>query len=717
MATENNTIRTKVDLDASQASQQIAKLNAVASDSTKSLEERIAAKNKQVELQAKLSKNEISAIERKIKALREVGGYDKEVRKETKKLNAARLKAVKISANLTKQQNSLNKSLKGSAGAFNAADRATGGFLTKLQMLAANPVILVMTVLVGTMRLLKEAFTSSEEGQNAWNKGMAVMNTLLGNLLDVVAEVAEALYKMAKMIATDPVKAMKDFGRAIQEGIMNRLTGILELIPKLAVAIKQLFEKDFVGAAKTATDAIAKIATGMDSVTDAVDKGIEKSKEWIAQQADEAKKSQKVADMRAEADKLERALIVKKSNDLTKIADLRLKSREEDKYSAEVRRAALIEAQGYEDSLIASEKEYLILRRDAQIEENKFSRSNKENLMKEAEAKAAVNNAEAARLNIARQVQREITRIDGQIRKEAARLEKLRLAELARLAKIRAEELAEMQRYADEEWRIHLETLTLKREADEAAAIEKQRILDADYEALILMDELEIERLQNKGDRTFDLEIALLVRKRDHELAVFEGTLLEKQALEMEYGVAIGKLQMEQVAQAKKSDADMLKSGVMAAAEMFGVSKEAAIALALIKAPEAISNVWAEAGKQPTLPQVLLHGVGGTAMVIAPIVKSLANIKKTKMKGKAGGRSSSSGGNISPVGIGSTNVDDLSANNAANINSEAGLNSSASAAAANNVLGAQTGDIIFQEGQYNDFQDQINFVEGQTDVD
>ena len=141
--------------------------------------------------------------------------------------------------------------------------------------------------------------------------------------------------------------------------------------------------------------------------------------------------------------------------------------------------------------------------------------------------------------------------------------------------------------------------------------------------------------------------------------------------------------------------------------------------MALIKAPEAISSVWEQAAKKPTLPQVLLHGIGGTAMVVAPIVKSLGTIKKTKMKGRAGSRTrGSSGGSIStPSNTSTSAVTDLSANNAANLSEEAGLNNSATAIAAANVAGNSSSNIVFQEGQYNDFQDQVNFVEGQTTID
>ena len=64
----NNTIRTKVELDATQAQQEIVKLNSLASDTTKTLEERIDAKNKEVKIQNNLSTKTIASLEKEVTA-------------------------------------------------------------------------------------------------------------------------------------------------------------------------------------------------------------------------------------------------------------------------------------------------------------------------------------------------------------------------------------------------------------------------------------------------------------------------------------------------------------------------------------------------------------------------------------------------------------------------------------------------------------------------
>ena len=126
--------------------------------------------------------------------------------------------------------------------------------------------------------------------------------------------------------------------------------------------------------------------------------------------------------MRAKADKIERKLLVDRSKLESDIALLRLKARQENEFSAEERKQALLDAQVLEDELLDRETKALQLRAAAQTQENKFSRSNKENLDKEAEAQAAVNRQVARRANVARTLQRELNTINNQILAEAKAL-------------------------------------------------------------------------------------------------------------------------------------------------------------------------------------------------------------------------------------------------------------------------------------------------------
>ena len=120
MADKTNKIFTKVELDSTQAQIEIAKLNAKASDTTKSLEERISAKNKEVKIQEELSKKNIASLEKEVKSLKKMGASEKEVERATAKLNREKIKATKVSERNTKQNNKLSASL-------SKSKKATGG--------------------------------------------------------------------------------------------------------------------------------------------------------------------------------------------------------------------------------------------------------------------------------------------------------------------------------------------------------------------------------------------------------------------------------------------------------------------------------------------------------------------------------------------------------------------------------------------------------------
>ena len=138
-----------------------------------------------------------------------------------------------LGSSLTKQNNKLTGSLEDSKSGMKNLDKATGGMITSFKLLAANPIMLMLTGLLLLFKLLKEALTSSEDGQNKWNKIMAVGNTILGNMLDIVADLVDAMI----WLFTHPKQAIEEFGEFLKTNISNRIEGIMELIPKLGKII------------------------------------------------------------------------------------------------------------------------------------------------------------------------------------------------------------------------------------------------------------------------------------------------------------------------------------------------------------------------------------------------------------------------------------------------------------------------------------------------
>lgn len=323
----------------------------------------------------------------------------------------------------------LNKDLKGSEKAVKdttkaseelgkTTDSVTGGMIGKFKGLLSS----VKTVIssMGALKLaiigtglgalliaivsIKQAFTSSEEGQNKYAKLMGVLGSIMGNLIDVLSEIGDLLI----WVFTHPQEALKKFVKLVKENIINRFVGLLELIPNLGKAITELFSGDFKGAAKTATDAVGKVALGMESVTDSINKATDATKEFIEEQLREAKIAGEIADSRAKANKLERKLIVERAEANRKIVELRDKAVQKDLFSLDERLQALKDAVKIETDITNKEIEAAKLRYNAKVAENALSKSTKEDLEEEANLKAKIINLETSKAQTIKRINTEL---------------------------------------------------------------------------------------------------------------------------------------------------------------------------------------------------------------------------------------------------------------------------------------------------------------------
>ena len=66
----------------------------------------------------------------------------------------------------------------------------------------------------------------------------------------------------------NPQQALKDFGQAILDNIVNRFVGFIEFLPEVVKAVQQAFKGDFAEAATTAADAVAKVTLGVENYTE-----------------------------------------------------------------------------------------------------------------------------------------------------------------------------------------------------------------------------------------------------------------------------------------------------------------------------------------------------------------------------------------------------------------------------------------------------------------
>ena len=567
------------------------------------------------------------------KSLEELNALLKEAKKEIKKTSKGSEDFKKLDTQIKKTESSMKKASKSTKSLgtdLSGVDSLTGGLGAKFGKFRGTIGSVIKSfkslkfaiaatgigALVLAVVAVGKAFTTSEEGQNKFAKIMGVIGAITGNLVDLLADLGEKIISVFE----NPKQAAIDFADLIKDNITTRFEGLTELIPKLGEAINLLFKGEFSEAGKVAADAVGKVTLGVDSITDSVGNAIDKTKEFVKEQIKEGKAAASVADMRAKADKLERALLIERSKKESEIAELRLKARKEQEFSAAERKEALLEAQVLEDALLDQETKALELRRDAQILENTFSRTDKENLDKEAKARAAVNNQIAKRANVARQLQRELNTVDGQARTEQAAkdtadklaakekedaLEAIRIAGVVSQDEKRAEELRkENQKYTN---LLSLAAIHIK-DKDELAATE-----------------LELKAAQN--ERLKELQAKFLKEDKDaKDKAAKEDEERTKKQKDIDQEAQDAKFQSARdVTTLISGLADILAQGDEKQQEKaFKLNKAASIGTAVINTAQGVSKAFAQGG------------VGGFitgATVAAAGIVQINKISKTQFKG------------------------------------------------------------------------------------
>jgi hypothetical protein len=331
-------------------------------------------------------------------------------------------KAQKDVKDLEKSIESVNKEVKevseSSSELTGQLDNLTGGAISKFKGLRGglknviNSFKSLKVAIIGTgigalliaVVALGQAFTRSEEGQNKFSKILGVIGSVIGNLLDLLADLGENIISVFE----NPKQALKDFTKLIKENLINRFEGLLELFPKLGKAISLLFKGEFSEAGKIAADAVGKVTLGVDSITDSVSGAIEKVKEFGAEVAKDAANAAKIADLRAKADRLDRQLIVDRAKADRDRATLLEQSVNKEKFTVQERIAFLQEAADLEEKITNQEIEAARLRLQAQQAENALGKSTKEDKEAAAQLEANLIQLETARLTKQKEVTSQI---------------------------------------------------------------------------------------------------------------------------------------------------------------------------------------------------------------------------------------------------------------------------------------------------------------------
>ena len=387
----------------------------------------------------------------------------------------------KLNTEISKTNKEVKKTNEELAGASNSLDKFSGGAVSKIKNFGGAIKGLttgfksLRVAIIGTgigaliiaLVSLRTAFTSSEEGQNKFAKLMGVIGSVTGNLVDMLANLGEGIINAF----TNPKQALIDFKNLIVENITNRFNAIIDTLGFLGSAFKKVFSGDFKGALEDAKSAGSSYIDSLTGVEDSINKVTEATKGLVTELKEEAKIAGQIADQRAKADKLERALIVERAKANRDRAELLEKAIDKENFSTKQRIEFLKEAGKIEEDITKKEIEAARLRFEAKVEENKLSKSTKADLDEEARLKAELINLETAKLTKAKEVTSQIIALNAE--------EKARLKAIEDEEKLRKEEEQKIQDEKDAERKKELEEKEaerlrkIKENADEEVRIAK----------------------------------------------------------------------------------------------------------------------------------------------------------------------------------------------------------------------------------------------------
>lgn len=403
--------------------------------------------------------------------------------------------------------------ISGFTGMTKSISGATKGFnLMKIAIIGTG-----IGALLIALTALGQAFTSSEEGQNSWNKMMGV----IGAVVDVFTDKLEALGRFLINLFTSPIETLKNFGKSIKEFVMDKVEKVIEGLGFMGKAISKLFKGDFAGAMDAGKKGLSSLNDGLNAakmLTDAVSKS---TKALIKEIEREAKIAAKIADQRARADKLERAIIVDRAEANRDRATLLEQAVNKEKYTLTERIEFLIEAGRLEDEITRKEIEAASLRLKAKIAENALGDSTKESLEEEVNLKAVLIQLETAKLTKAKEVTSQIIGLRNEERAvNKAKADEQRAAGEARRDERIANEKA-VKDFAD--------SLRIEDTKNQFAAIEQEK-----SERLLALEELKASETEKKEmlldiQKSFNNQKALIEAENEKAIQDFKDSLIVKE--------------------------------------------------------------------------------------------------------------------------------------------------------------------------------------------
>lgn len=522
------------------------------------------------------------------------------------------------------------------AKGLNEAGGVTGGMIQRvkgfsgsLKLLLANPVVLVVSAIVGVLKLLYDSFTKTEKGSNALNKGMTIVSTVFSGLMKIIEPIAN-------FIADVFVEAFEKLGE-VAEMTANIVSKVFSFLgfDEAAESVK-----NFVNGSKEAIELGKQIA---DQESEMLVLRREQKKIQYQAQLD-AEKLRQIRD-----DESKSMAERKKANeDLGKVLEeqavreLSIAQKELDlinkKIKAEGETTDLLDAKAEAEFVLIDINERITGQQSEQLANLNSLRNEEKAIAKERQAEAQRRKDEAQK-----QAEAEAKIVEERLKREAEAYKELDALEISRISDVRERQRMELQAKFDDKIAKLKEDNEAEKELAKQLAIELQNELnelDATFKAEdeakkqeALMKELDLKMYLAQED--LKAQNLLLQAKRDAELQNAKLTATEKAVIEKKYNDQIAKneAQLTQMKQAENNARlNNLKSITALSGQIAKASgqetKGFALAEVAIDTALAISNLTANSEGNPA--NSFTFGAAGIAQYVAGLSRIFANINQAR---------------------------------------------------------------------------------------
>mgnify|MGYP001139588482 FL=1 len=195
----------------------------------------------------------------------------------------------KLEKEVSTQNKATAQSIKNIEGSSKSAVKGIKAIGTSIKALGIG-------LLIAAFAKLKEVFEENQKVADFFNVTFEALSLAFNDFFNFLDRNIGTVVGYFKAIFSDPVQAIKDFGNAIVDNVIERVKSSLEVLGLLGSAIKKVFSGDFTGALKDAKSAgkeLVDVVTGVDDsfnkISDAVTDVVDATSKYVGETIKAAK--------------------------------------------------------------------------------------------------------------------------------------------------------------------------------------------------------------------------------------------------------------------------------------------------------------------------------------------------------------------------------------------------------------------------------------------